>query len=132
MISLIKNITYFLFVVSVFTLASCQNPSENNLESTGEAPADTPYFEPGDRYVQLVADSLRTPEDIELIEKLKELPNYVKAENHKAVFTLTRDEVLAMGIPGQYYTLVQKDIVNINKMRKENKEINVDSIFKAP
>lgn len=109
---------------------SCQESGRNKESAVREEVADTPYFEPGYNYVQLKPDSLRTPEDLELIEKLKEMPTYLRAENKRAVFSLSREEFLAKGIPEQYYTLIQKDIVNINKMLKENKEIDIDSVLK--
>lgn len=109
---------------------SCQESGRNTESAVREEVADTPYFEPGYDYVQLKPDSLRTLEDLELIEKLKEMPRYLKAEGNQVVFSLSREEFLAKGIPEQYYVLIQKDIVNINKMLKENKETNVDSILK--
>ena len=121
---------YLLLVISTLSFFSCQNPRAENLVIREELP-DTPYFEPGYRYVQFVADSLRTPEDMQLIEKLKELPKHLKVDNNKVTLALSREEFLAMGIPEQYYILMEKDIVNINKMFKENNETNVDSIFKV-
>jgi len=123
-----KKLLLMLGCVTLFL--SCQESGRNTDKGMTEKVADTPYFEPGYDYVQLKPDSLKTAEDLELIEKLKEMPTYLKAENNQVVFSLSRQEFLAKGIPEQYYVLIQKDIVNINKMLKENKETNVDSILK--
>ncbi|MGJ1205512.1 hypothetical protein [Sphingobacterium lactis] len=120
-----------LLIIGCVTLfLSCQESGQTTGKVVTEEVSDTPYFEPGYEYIQLKPDSLKTAEDLELIEKLKEMHTHLKAENNKVVFSLSKEEFLAKGIPEQYYVLIQKDIVNINKMLKENKETNVDSILK--
>ncbi|SJN50520.1 hypothetical protein FM107_20690 [Sphingobacterium sp. JB170] len=91
---------------------------------------EEPYFNPDFDYVQQTPDSLWTEEQKELAEKLtKVITENVKALDNKMVFTLTQEEFVALGIPVEYYELIQKDMVNNNKFLKEN-NVNVDSMMK--
>lgn len=68
----------------------------------GHEVLDTPHFDPRYEHVQLSPDSLRTPEDLLLIEKLKVIHKCLKAEGNEVVLSLTKEEFLAVGIPEQY------------------------------
>lgn len=120
-----------LSISSLCLILSCHNAVENKNNTPRDEVTDTPYFDPRYEYVQLTPDSLLTPEDLLLIEKLKVLHKYLRAEGNEVVLGLTKEEFLAMGIPEQYYILVQKDLININKMFQENKATNIDSILKT-
>lgn len=123
----------FILCIYIF-VTGCQHVDKTaNTHDTvnNDVTADTPYFEKGVNYVQLIPDSLRNQEDIELIEKLKILPRYLKEENGEVVFTLSKKEFLALGIPEQYYNLVLKDVKSMNKMFKENNVKNIDSLLQT-
>jgi len=114
------------------TLLSCQSNDKPDEDTAGtKADQEAPYFEPGFDYVQQTPDSLRTPEQKELIRKIqKVLIEHVGAENNEMVFRLSEEEFVSRGIPVQYYRLIQKDLVTNNKFFKEHNITNVDSIIK--
>lgn len=115
--------------IIAFLLSSCQNKAKiNQIDTFTDKEA---YFEPGYEYVQQTPDSLRTPEQKELIKKITIviLENTVVRDN-ELVFNLNKQDFMKKGIPIQYYDLVQKDILNNNQFFKDNNISNVDSILK--
>jgi len=120
-IALIPCLLLFLF--------SCQSKSKI-IDQTNSGQKE-PYFKPGFHYVQQTPDSLRTPEQKELISKIQKVVlENTGFENNEMIFKLSREEFVAKGIPEEYYDLIQKDLVNNNEFFKENNIQNVDSIFK--
>lgn len=108
-----------LIAILSILLFSCHNNSTE------------PYFKDGYDYVQLTPDSLRSPEQNELIDKLSRiLVENIAAKNDKMIFLLSEEEFVAKGIPVEYYELIQKDLVNNNKFFKEHNITNIDSIIK--
>ncbi|WP_086950098.1 hypothetical protein [Sphingobacterium sp. JB170] len=121
------KMTTLALCVALF-LYSCNNKSKVTDQTKVEQ--EEPYFNPDFDYVQQTPDSLWTEEQKELAEKLtKVITENVKALDNKMVFTLTQEEFVALGIPVEYYELIQKDMVNNNKFLKEN-NVNVDSMMK--
>lgn len=122
------KMTTLALCVALF-LFSCNNTSKVTDQTKAEQ--EEPYFKPDFDYVQQTPDSLWTEEQKELVEKInKVIAENVKAVDDKMVFTLTQEEFVAMGIPVEYYELIQKDMVNNNKFMKEN-NINVDSLLES-
>lgn len=118
-----------LTLCTALFLFSCQNNSKVVDQTKSEQ--KEPYFKPDFKYVQQTPDSLRTPEQKELINKIqKVLAENTGAENNEMVFKLSKEEFVAKGIPVEYYDLIQKDLINNNKMLKEQ-NVNVDSMMKA-
>lgn len=121
------KMTTLALCVALF-LYSCNDKSKVTDQTKVEQ--EEPYFNPDFDYVQQTPDSLWTEEQKELAEKLtKVITENVKALDNKMVFTLTQEEFVALGIPVEYYELIQKDMVNNNKFLKEN-NVNVDSMMK--
>lgn len=109
-------------------LLACQNEVKKTEEES--ATQDTPYLDPDFEYVQLIPDSLKTDDQKELVRKLQTLiAENLKSVDNELVFTLTREEFVAKGIPEEYYILIQKDVVNNNRFLKENNIQNVDSLL---
>lgn len=118
-----------LILCTVLFLFSCQNNSKVIDQVKSEQAV--PYFKPDFDYVQQTPDSLWTPEQKELVKKLQAVvtPENLKVVDDQVVFTLTKEEFVSMGIPEEYYELIEKDMVNNNKFFKEN-NVNVDSMMK--
>ncbi len=82
-------------------------------------------------YVQLTPDSLRTPEQKAFLLKLtKIIYENLSVKNNEVYFELSEKEFVEKGMPIQYYDLVQKDVINMNKSIKENNITNFDSVLK--
>lgn len=85
---------------------------------------------PGYGYVQLIPDSLRTPQQKEFIRKLQQLiVEYTAVENGQMVFRLSKEQFVEQGFPEEYYILIQKDLKTNNEYFKQNNIQNVDSIL---
>lgn len=107
----------FLAVILFISFYSCQErePTDNTVAPV----AKEDYFEPGKEYVHMIPDSLRTPEQQAIFEKLqKQLPRilaeHVVVEDSILVLNMNRNEFEKTGVPDQYYDLLLKDIQNIN------------------
>lgn len=81
-------------------------------------------------YVNLIPDSLRTPEQRHLLKRLgKIVVDYVEVKNNHMVFTLSREQLLSMGIPSQYYDIIEKNIRDNNAYFDKNRIKGVDSMW---
>lgn len=85
------------------------------------------YLKPGFNYVQQIPDSLRTPEQKELVKQLLKMSiEQVQVANNHMVFTMSKDQFLKTGVPAKYYRLFKKSMRDNNKFIKENNINNVD------
>lgn len=118
-----------LILCTALFLFSCQDNSKVIDQVKSEQ--EEPYFKPDFDYVQQTPDSLWTPEQKELVKKLQAviMPENLKVVDNEIVFNMTKEEFVAMGIPEEYYELIEKDMVNNNKFFKEN-NVDVDSMMK--
>lgn len=121
------KITSLILCAALFLL-SCQNNSK--VSDQVKSVQEEPYFRPDFDYVQQTPDSLWTSEQKELVKKLQAVitPENLKVVDNQVVFNMTKEEFVAMGIPEEYFELIEKDMVNNNKFFKEN-NVNVDSMM---
>ena len=112
----------------VLILFSC-----NNIDKKSEhvSRQDTSYLDPNFKYIHLIPDSLRTPEQNKFLMDLQlVIIDHLKSVNNEMVFTLNEQQFVEKGFPKEYYTLIQKNLRDNNKYFKENNIKNVDSIIK--
>lgn len=82
-------------------------------------------------YVHLIPDSLRTPEQKELILLLQNvLVEYMVIENNHFVFKMDKKEFINEGIPEPYYLIIMNDVKQNNVFIDSNNIKNVDSLLK--
>lgn len=133
-----------LLFLATLCLFSCENKSASGTDDDATAKpteshnvvknvADTTYVDvKGNKYQYLgvIPDSLRTPEQKQLIKLINEVSfKYMSVENNHMVFKLTREEYLAKGIPERYYDLLLKNIQDNNLFFDANGIKNVDKMI---
>ena len=86
----------------------------------------------GYAFVHLIPDSLRTPEQRQLLDKLaRVMLEHLEVKDNHLVFGLSKKEFLQEGIPEPYYYLLMEDLENNNRFIDEHPEecANYDIIF---
>lgn len=82
-----------------------------------EAEAVTTDSEPAHEVlVYMIPDSLRTPEQQQLFDRLRQtMAENLQVEDGQLVFTLSEQEFVARGIPKIYYDKLQHDLADANR-----------------
>ncbi len=127
-IRIIKQSIFTLLTLSL--LMSCGMSQEKSVSESIDTPKDK-YLElrKDFEYVNFIPDSLRTPEQNGLLLLLsKTLQDNMVVENKRFVFKLTREDVVALGIPEPYYELLSNNVTDLNLMM-DNAEDTVAAKF---
>lgn len=106
---MIKIVRIFLFGVSAFVI-SCGTNTDRQQDINGK------YYD----YAYLIPDSLRTPEQQELMDTLcKLIADGIYIENNQWRFKYTKEDFDKNGIPQVYYDVFMQNVNDINKGIKE-------------
>ena len=127
-IRIIKQSIFTLLTLSL--LMSCGMNQDKGVSENNDTPKDK-YLElrKDFEYVNFIPDSLRTPEQNGLLLLLsKTLQDNMVVENKRFVFKLTREDVVALGIPEPYYELLSNNVTDLNLMM-DNAEDTVAAKF---
>lgn len=112
-----KIIVYIMIV----TFISCQS----NKQEDKMLPLLDNY-----EYVHFIPDSTATAEQLVLKYKIAELMvSHLKNEDGLFKFNLTKEEMIAKGIPEPYYNVILNNITEMNIFQKSNVVKNVDSLI---
>ncbi len=119
--SLIYTTAAFMFLLIVF---SCQQDVSKVKVSDKFFPLQKDY-----EYINLIPDSLWTPEQRLLVYKLTGIiAENIANENDSLVLKLTKEEMIAKGIPEPYYNLLLNNVIELNALEETGK-ISIDSII---
>ena len=131
-----ESIKKYFFPLILFLTVACNNTNQKhggkfqNIDSTKQDKAvlyDTSY-----PFVNLIPDSLRTPEQKALIHRLsKVIAKYVKVENNHMVFTLKEDQLDSFNIPRPYYLLIQQNMKENNAYIDKNGIGGMDTLWQS-
>jgi len=114
---------FFATVVLLFTV-SCQNASKNTNPANNELTQKP-------KYVQQIPDSLRIPEQKELVKKLLKMTiDHVKVVQNQMVFDMSREEFSQTNIPMKYFELFKRNMKENNEWIKKNNIKDVDKMVK--
>lgn len=121
---------YLISTIGVLILLlGCQDTSQKPENGTASTTEDSTYLKPGFEYVQQIPDSLRTPQQKELVRKLARISvEHVKVIDNRMVFDMSKEEFLRTGIPVEYYELFQRNMEDNNRYIKKHDIKNVDKM----
>lgn len=115
-----------LCLISCIILSSCANRAPKDDENNKFV------LDKNLEWVHTIPDSLRTPEQQELLELMaKTVYQYTQVKDNHLVFTLAEDEFVKLGIPKHYYDLHIHELKNVNKFVDSQKIENLDSMWNA-
>lgn len=115
-------------------LFACHTPNTGPMQSITDSSVemynDTLHIDTTYKYINLIPDSLRTPEQKEFIRNLANvLVRYIKIENNHMILTLSRSQLIKKGIPSPYYDMIQKNLRDNNSFIDKNDIKNFDSMW---
>ncbi|UAY55442.1 hypothetical protein [Arachidicoccus terrestris] len=113
-------------------LLGCHAPSTrpNQNKTDQSIVKDTLHVDPNYNYINLIPDSLRTPEQKQFLRRFLILAaKHIEIRNNHMVFTLSRDQLVEQGIPAPYYDMLQKNLRDNNAAFEKNNVKNVDSLW---
>src|SRR5690606_14747306 len=121
------KVSRLITCVALFFL-SCQ---QKQTADHAKLNTDTSYFDPNYEYIHLIPDSLRSEKQNNILDTLQSIvAKNMMIENGHLVFKLTREEFVKKGVPGQYYDLIQKDLVqNNNYLDTANLQQSIEEIL---
>lgn len=120
-----------VIVFSICLLMACHTSEIKHDSITGLSKSkETVQIDSNYNYINLIPDSLRTREQRIFIKHLSEiLAEHVTIKNNHMVFTLSKKQLVSLGIPSPYYDVIQKNIRDNNKYFEKNGIKDVDSIW---
>ncbi len=111
-----------LLLAMSFALCSCSDSTQEESKF---------QLEEGYEYVHLIPDSLRTPEQQELLLLIREtVDNNLKVKDNHLTFSLSEADFINKGIPKQYYDLLQHNLKETNDFVDSVGLTNMDSILR--
>lgn len=125
-----KKVGLSLLLISLIFLCSCRgNCGKKQLVNTQQQSEKFELLKDFE-YVHLIPDSLRTPEQKQLILLLYSvLVDSMVIENNHFVFKLNKTEFLKKGIPEPYYSLIMNDIKQNNIFIDSNVVEDMDQLL---
>lgn len=128
-----KVIQYSLLLSLFVGFMSCNNQQANNIDDKENASRDK-YLELQDNfeYVNRIPDSIQTPEQKALSRLLmRTFLENTEVDNKRFVFKLTRNEVVALGLPAPYYEVLANNSTDFNTaMDRYAQDSTISNLYK--
>lgn len=112
----IRIIKQSIFTLLIVGFMSCGMNQDKSASENNDTQKDK-YFELREdfEYVNFIPDSLRTPEQNGLVLLLiKTAEENIKVENKRFVLKLTKEEMIALGLPEPYYEVLLNNVTDFN------------------